>query len=226
MRLLIVEDIFETADMYRKLLENAGYSCDIVDRVSRALVLLSSVEYDLVLLDLNLLDGNGQIVLESIKSSNSKVSVVVISAVNDSTTITRLLNMGADDYLTKPIETDIFVPKINAVLRRKLNRIDNNLEMGIFKIDYTLRNCYINDELIKLSSKEFSILEVLVRYHDTIVSKEIIINNVYDEYYDASSTVLRVHLHNLKKKLNAIYDNEILVTYQKKGYLICLEQFM
>lgn len=225
MRLLIIEDMFETASLYRTTLEKGGFSCDIADGVKSAIEKIKSINYDLIILDLNLSDGYGDEVLGYIKQNNNE-SVIVISAKNDSQTINHLLNLGADDYITKPVDLNILNAKVIAVMRRNLNRITNILTFGEFTLNLTNRLCTISDKQVNLSVKEFDLLEVLVRYHDTIVTKEVLANAVYDEYYDPSSTVLRVHLHNLKKKLNEASKVEIFVTQQKRGYMVCLNQFM
>lgn len=225
MKILIIEDQFELANIYREVLNKHIISSDIALNAKEAMMKLKNKDnvYDMILLDLNLPDMSGMELLQEIRVIDKKISVIIISAQNQDESIIKGLNYGADDYLVKPINFDELIARINVINRRKKERWSNLVEIENIRIDYNLNTVYVNDEILKLSNKEFTILSLLVDNYPAYVDKTLIFNSLYDEYYDENSSALRVHIYNLKKKLTKSMGYNVIDNEKNKGYRLCLK---
>ena len=223
MRVLIVEDNKELAYNIKLGLEKEGLVVDVAncgyDGEEKAFV----NSYDIILLDLNLPDKDGIEILELFRSNKIDIPIIIITARNGVNELARGLDLGADDYIVKPFQIIELRARIQAVIRRFYGRTNPNIEIGILKINPSSRKVYINDEEVKLGVKEFEIVEYIASRHPSIVSGSDIAEHVYDEYFDPVSSVLRVHISRLKKKLKDAAGKEVIITNRGIGYCICEE---
>ncbi len=223
MRILIIEDNKELALVVKEGLIKASFTVDLsftgCDGEEKAFV----NEYDVILLDLNLPDKDGLTVLRFLRSENIITPIIIITARNEVEQRAQGLNDGADDYIVKPFEILELTARINAMTRRFYGRAKAEIVVGSLHINPGTRRAFYNDELINLSAREFDILEYVASCSPAVVSGEQIAEHVYDEFYDSFSSVLRVHISNLKKKLRAVIGKEMLQTIKGKGYYICDE---
>ncbi|MGL4589921.1 MAG: response regulator transcription factor [Mycoplasmatales bacterium] len=224
MRILIVDDEFELANIYRKVLTGYGKTADIALDLKAAKQKFLAVQYDLILLDMNLTDGSGIELLEEIRLVNKKIPIIIISAQNIDTQIAKTLKIGADDYMVKPVNYDVLDARISAVIRRNQAEITNEKVIGKLVIDYSNRRIMYDKQPIILTNKEYEIFLIIVSTYPDYCSTEMIVEKSYDEYFDPSSTVLRVHISKLKKKLNQAADYELLFLKRGWGYNICAEK--
>ena len=220
MRLLIIEDDKALALIMRQGLEKR-FSIDIsytaIDGEEKAIV----NSYDAILLDLNLPDKDGLEVLAFLREENLNIPIVIITARDEVSQRAYGLNGGADDYVTKPFDFIELEARIQAVIRRSYGRIKNEIIIGRIKINPHTRKTCVDGLEITLSAKEFDILEYIASRHPDVVSSEDIVEHVYDEFFDIFSSVLRVHIANLRKKLTAVSGEGLLITIKGKGYQLC-----
>ena len=221
MRLLIIEDDKSLALIMREGLEKRGFSIDIsntgLDGEEKAIV----NNYDTILLDLNLPDKDGIHVLDFLREQELNTPVIVITARNEVSQRALGLNQGADDYVTKPFDFIELEARIQAVIRRSHGRTRSEIKIGETRINPNTRKVFMSELEITLSAKEFDILFYLASRYPDVVSSEDIVEHVYDEFADPFSSVLRVHIANLRKKLTVANGNILLQTLKGKGYQLC-----
>lgn len=223
MRILIIEDHKELADSIKSHLLQENYQVDVsylgIDGEQKAFV----NSYDVILLDLNLPDKDGIDILKFLRKEKIDTPVVIITARDELEERTLGLDAGADDYIGKPFQLKEVSARIRAVTRRYYGRSNPLIEIGLLTIDPASRQAKWNHQLIALNVKEFDILEYLALRHPAIVSSEEITEHIYDEDFDPFSSILRVHLTRLRKKLEKTCKREILFNMRGKGYYLCVE---
>lgn len=224
MRLLIIEDNVELADSMKKGLEKAGFLVDVSYTGNEGEERVYINDYDAILLDLNLPDKDGLEILKDLRSEHIKTPVIIITARDEIQERALGLDLGGDDYLTKPFQLLELRARVQAVIRRSYGRTNPTIEIGPLVIHPASRKAHWDGKQIMLSVKEFDILEYIAERHPTVVSSEEIVEHVYDEDFDPFSTVLRVHLSKLRKKLSNASGRDILITTRGKGYSICVEE--
>ncbi len=221
MRLLVIEDDRALAGVMHEGLESRGFSVDIAhtgdEREEKATV----NSYNAILLDLNLPDRDGLEVLGALRNRENHTPILIITARDKVDQRAFGLNSGADDYITKPFDFCELDARIRAVIRRSFGRTRNEIAVGQLRISPGERKAFLGSQEIMLSSKEFDILEYLASCHPEVVSGEDIVEHIYDESFDPFSSVLRVHIANLRKKLAVAGGENLLVTHKGKGYCLC-----
>ncbi len=220
MRLLIIEDDIRLADEMRTGLERQGFTIDIantgLDGEEKAYV----TDYDAVLLDLNLPDKDGLEILSYLRNNKRNMPVLIVTARDTVRERSTGLDLGADDYIIKPFDFIELTSRIRAVVRRFYGRTNPKITIGSLSINPATQTALWENEIISLSTKEFDILLYLAERHPEIVSSEDIIEHTYDEDFDPFSSVLRVHISNLRKKLQAAGGQNLLITIKGKGYCL------
>lgn len=218
MRLLIIEDNKDLANSMKAGLEKAGFHVDVSytgrDGEEKAYV----NGYDALLLDLNLPDKDGLDILRFLRKSNVEVPVIIITARDEIEQRALGLDLGADDYLTKPFQLLELRARAQAVIRRFHGRTNPLITIGRLVINPAARTTEIDGKSLELVAKEFDILEYIATRHPAVVSSEEIAEHIYDEEFDPFSSVLRVHLARLRKKLSTAAGHEVLITTRGKGY--------
>ena len=220
MRLLIIEDDIRLADEMRTGLERHGFTIDIantgLDGEEKAYV----TDYDAVLLDLNLPDKDGLEILSYLRNNKRNMPVLIVTARDTVRERSTGLDLGADDYIIKPFDFIELTSRIRAVVRRFYGRTNPKITIGSLSINPATQTALWENEIISLSTKEFDILLYLAERHPEIVSSEDIIEHTYDEDFDPFTSVLRVHISNLRKKLQAAGGQNLLITIKGKGYCL------
>ena len=220
MRVLIIEDNVEILKCMKVELEKSGLYVDIVNNGLEGEEKAYVNEYDVILLDLSLPDKDGMEILKYLRKENIETPIIIITA---SIEITKGLNLGADDYIVKPFNMDELNARIQAVLRRFRGRGNPNIVLNQLIIDPISRRANYDKKRIDLTTKEFDILEYLAIRYPAIVSSEEILEHTYDESFDSFSSVLRVHIAKLRKKLKKTTGKDILLTTRGKGYSLFFE---
>lgn len=221
MRLLIIEDNKELANSMKLSLEKQGFNIDVsyngLEGEEKAFV----NEYDVILLDLNLPDKDGLDILKYLRIEGIITPVIIVTARDEVEQRALGLDLGADDYLTKPFQLLELRARVQAVIRRFNGRATPNIIINDIIISPASRTVKYKDRKIDLSAKEFDILEYIASVHPKVVSSEEIIEHIYDENFDPFSSVLRVHLTRLRKKMADAVGYDILVNIRGKGYYLC-----
>lgn len=223
MRLLIIEDDILLANEMKTGLERQGFAVDVsntgADGEEKAYV----TDYDAVLLDLNLPDKDGLEILSFLRSSGRNLPVLIVSARDSATQKASGLDSGADDYISKPFDFVELTSRIHAVIRRFYGRTNPEINIGPLSLCPSARIAAWKKQPVTLSAKEFDILQFIAESHPEVVSGEKIIEHVYNEDFDLFSSVLRVHLSNLRKKLRTASGQDLLITVKGKGYRLWQE---
>ena len=220
MRLLLVEDDISLATVVERGLREDGYAVDTAGTVLDAGHLLEVNQYDLVILDLGLPDGNGLDLCRSIRASGKGLPVLMLTARDGLSDKVSGLDAGADDYLTKPFDYPELTARIRALLRRPADAHQPVLEVGDVRLDPASRVAWRGAITVPLTAREFSLLEFLLRHPGEVVSREQLLEHVWDANYDGLSNVVDVHIANLRRKLASPDGPDPLTTVRGAGYRI------
>lgn len=203
MKYLIAEDEFDLQQSIVTYLQRDGNICEVASDYCEASEKAAIYDYDVIILDLNLVSGSGLDVLKTLKKENKKAGVIIISANNSLTDKLEGLDLGADDYITKPFHLAELNSRINAVLRRGKFGGDEIMEFNEIKIDTKSRTAYIEGKAMALTRKEYDLLVFFISNKGRVLSKEIIAEHLWGDDSDLLDNFdfIYVHINNLRKKL-------------------------
>lgn len=203
MKILIIEDEEELSKSIVSYLKAANYSCELAGDVRTAIDKTESYDYDCILLDISLPDGNGLTVLKELKANKKSDGVIIISAKNSIDDRIAGLNLGADDYLTKPFHLSELSARIAAVIRRRRFDGNNILLLNEIVIDTVAKTVLINHTPIDVTRKEYDLLLYLATNKNRVISKNAIAEHLSGSETDAfdSFDFIYAHIKNLKKKM-------------------------
>ena len=226
MRILVVEDEKKINDIIVKTLKQEKYGVDSCFDGEEALDYIFSVEYDIILLDIMLPKKNGFQVLESMRKKGIKTPVLFLTARDQIEDRVKGLDLGADDYLVKPFAFEELLARIRVVLRK--NSVSgedsgNILKIANLTVDCNKHEVFRDDVSIKLSAKEFSILEYMMRNKGRVVSKEKIEEHVWDFDYEGGSNIVEVYIKFLRKKVDNDFSPKLIHTIRRVGYILKVE---
>ena len=226
MRILVVEDEKKINDVIVKTLKKEKYGVDSCFDGEEALDYIFSVEYDIILLDIMLPKKDGFEVLKSMRKKGIKTPVLFLTARDQIEDRVRGLDLGADDYLVKPFAFEELLARIRVVLRK--NSISgedsgNVLKIANLTVDCNKHEVFRDDVSIKLSAKEFSILEYMMRNKGRVVSKEKIEEHVWDFDYEGGSNIVEVYIKFLRKKIDNDFSPKLIHTIRRVGYILKVE---
>lgn len=216
MRLLLVEDDVMIGESVLDLLRDEGYAVDWVKDGDLALIALEEQTYGLVLLDLGLPKREGLSVLRSLRTKRDRTPVLIATARDAIAQRVEGLNAGADDYIVKPYDLEEMLARIRALIRRAAGRAEPLYEhMGI-SIDTVTREVTANGQPVILSSREWSLLELLIARPGAILSRKQLEERLYSWKDEVSSNAIEVYIHGLRKKLGA----GLIQNVRGVGYMI------
>lgn len=222
MKIIVIEDDLVISSNLKILLEDKGYLVSTFDKGESGLEAIRVNEYDVIILDWMLPDLNGDQVCEKIRDMGIKTPIIFLTAKNQIDDKVQGLDLGADDYITKPFITEELLARIRSVIRRKYNsNLKSIIELGRLKIDSAKCEVSVDNTTINFSPKLYNIIEYLAANLDSVVSRADIIEHLWDENTDIFSNVVDVHIKNIRKEL-AVYDLEkVIQTIKGKGYMLC-----
>ena len=220
MRLLVAEDEKTLNKTLTERLTKSGYSVDNCFDGEDALYYIENTEYDGIILDIMMPKMNGHDVLRKMRAKKIMTPVLMLTAKDSDEDIINGLDTGANDYLTKPFSFNVLLARIRAMCRVKDNVADNTVTIADLAIDTAKRTVTRSGNVIDLSSKEYSILEYLIRNKGIIISKEKIEEHIWNYEYEGGSDIVKVYIHHLRKKIDEGYDNKLLHTIKNVGYVI------
>lgn len=220
MRILVVEDEMELCDSIAEGLTIDGYAVDTCYDGNDAHELMFVENYDLVILDLNLPGMDGIDILKSIRESNNEMKVLILSARGSVDDKVKGLDIGANDYLVKPFAFEELEARIRNLLRRQFVQVDTVLEFDKVQLDTVKRMVLVNNEELVLTKKELGIIEYLLLNQNKVVSKEELIDHVWNMEVDSFSNAVRVHIATLRKKLKLSLGYDLLQTKIGEGYYL------
>lgn len=201
MKLLLVEDDVMLGTSMEKGLARTGFIVDWVRTGQHARTALKTQTYDIVLLDLGLPDATGLELLKSWRQQNVHTPVLIVTARDGVRDRVEGLNLGADDYLTKPFDLDELIARIHALTRRQAGRSQSALQLGRLQLDPLQHTALLGERELMLSPREFSLLQALLEKPGTVLSVEQLEDRLYGWEDEVASNAIEVHLHNLRRKL-------------------------
>ena len=222
MRILLVEDVQEVSAAMVDLLATRDHSADVVTNVDDAIAMLSSDEFDLVVLDLNLPGGSGQGLLTFCKSNRIDIPIFVVSARADLEDRVGLLESGADDYLVKPFDPPEFLARVGALLRRPKEKAPARTSLGNLTFDHDERRAiqHRSNADIHLTPRERSVLAALMLKPGVGVRKEALTNLLYSLETDVQLSAVEVYVSRLRSKLERAETGVIVRAIRGFGYRI------
>ncbi len=225
MRVLVVEDDVGIAEGLKANFRHMGWVADAISRVDLAWVALCNEPFDLILLDLGLADADGSELLRRLRAApvgrlpDPALPVLVITARDQVASRIAALDLGADDYMTKPFDVDELAARMRALRRRSLGRAQAVIRHGDLEIDPAARNISRSGQAIDLSAREFDLLMVLIEASPRVLSKSQIESKLYDWNSGLDSNAIEVHVHRLRRKLG----EGLIRTVRGVGYFVPAE---
>ncbi|CAN5335493.1 response regulator transcription factor [soil metagenome] len=220
MKILIIEDEPELVKSIALFLRQEGYVCEVATKVEEAIDKIMQFEYDCILLDISLPDGNGLEVLEKLKKQNKNDGVIIITAKNSPDERVKGLNLGADDYLAKPFYLPELSARVSAVIRRKHFDGQNKITFHEISIDLHGKSVKINEDLVELTRKEYELLLFLISNKNRVASKNAIAEHLSGDDAELLDKFdfIYAHIKNLKRKLQAAGGKDYIKTIYGLGY--------
>jgi two-component system OmpR family response regulator len=216
MRLLIAEDEPDLAHAVRRALEEEHFAVDVALDGDEAQFLLSEIGYDAVVLDLMIPKRDGWMLLRDLRASGARTPVLILTARDAVEDRVRALDLGADDYLSKPFATSELAARLRALVRRAAGHPAPVAVAGNIAVHTAARRVYRDQAPVDLTAREYAILELLIRRRGTLVTRAMICDQIYDESSDVYSNVVDVHIAALRRKLGPA----LIQTRRGQGYII------
>lgn len=218
MKILIIEDEKQIADNLKEGLEQHRFSVDVAYNGEEGYKLVNDFNYDVIILDLMLPDMQGEELCRKLRQEKNETSIIMLTAKKQLGNIIDGLNYGADDYITKPFEFLELLARIRALMRRSSKNKENLFSYREIKLDLDKEQVFIGDKEIRLTKKEFMILEYLLRHKSQLISRNQLLEHAWDRNVDIFTNIVDTHIKNLRKKLGK-YGNYIITIYGS-GYRI------
>jgi DNA-binding response OmpR family regulator len=220
MKILIIEDELALQQPIQKYLEHQGYVCEAVGDFNNGIEKVRAYNYDCVVVDIGLPYGNGLNIIKELKDIEAKSGIIIISAKNSLEDKLTGLELGSDDYLTKPFHLSELNARINAIIRRRSFGGSKNITFNEIKLYPDAQRVTVNQKAIELTEKEYQLLEYFIANQRRVLTKAAIASHIWgDEYEQVSSyDFIYSHIKNLRKKLIDAGSEDYIKTVYGTGY--------
>ena len=218
MRILIVEDEAKVASFIKRGLEEEHYAVDVAEDGKEAVALVDSYDYDIAILDIMLPEIDGLSVLSHIRSVGKAMPVVLLTAKDLVEDKVKGLDMGADDYITKPFAFEELLARIRVLLRRGKPEESLKLSIADLVLDPVTHKVTRDDKEINLTAKEYGLLEYLLRNQGRVLTRTMISEHVWDIKHDTFTNVIDVYINYLRNKIDKGFSKKLLHTVRGVGY--------
>lgn len=219
MRLLVIEDDPSIIRSLASTLKDAGFAVDVSQDGENGCFMALTNSYDLIILDCNLPKLSGQEVVARLRAEGRETPILILTVRTEINNKVDLLNLGADDYLTKPFVLSELLARVKAILRRPKSLPNRILKMANLTLDRDKLSLTKNGEGIRLSAKEFSLLEYLLVNKGRVLPRQEIMEHVWDENADPFSNTIEVHIMKLRRKIEGPGE-QFIFTFSNRGYKI------
>ncbi len=221
MRILVVEDDLETASYIKKGLEEAGHVVDHADDGKQGLLLATTEEYDVLIIDRMLPYVDGLTVVQTMRASDINSPVLILSALGEVDDRVQGLKSGGDDYLVKPFAFSELLARLEALVRRvEIEAPTTKLQVGDLEMDLLGREVRRAGKVLDLQPREFRLLEYLMRHHNQVVTRTMLLEKVWDYHFDPQTNIIDVHISRLRGKIDKGFDKALLHTVRGSGYVL------
>ncbi|MGF1669071.1 MAG: response regulator transcription factor [Balneolaceae bacterium] len=220
MEILVVEDDPTVRTLVKAILEHNGGNVSIAETATDGESLAMENDYDMIILDLRLPDGSGYDVCSNIREKEIKTPVLFLSAEHETDVKIKCLKVGADDYLTKPFNSEELIARIEAISRRSsVKGAEKEISCKELKVDLISREMIINDNKIPLTNNEFNLLVYLMKNKNRVISQEELAQKVWNIHFDTQTNYINVYISYLRKKIRENTEEDYIETVRKKGFI-------
>ncbi|ALG69284.1 response regulator transcription factor [Beggiatoa leptomitoformis] len=221
MRILVIEDDKEVAAYLIKGLKESAYTVDHAETGKDGLFFAASETYDAMIIDRMLPMVDGLTIIQTLRAANNQTPTLILSALADVDDRVKGLKAGGDDYLTKPFAFSELLARLEALLRRVVhNTTETTLIVGDLSIDLLTRTAKRAEQEISLQPREFRLLEYLMRHAGQVITRTMLLENVWDYHFDPQTNVIDVHISRLRQKIDKDFTKPLLHTIRGAGYMI------
>ena len=221
MRILLIEDDVSVADYIVKGLRESGYTVEHAADGKQGLVMASSEEYDAMIVDRMLPHVDGLTIIQTLRASDNNTPVLILSALGEVDDRVKGLKAGGDDYLVKPFAFAELLARIEVILRRQENSgTQTRLKVADLEMDLLAHKVTRNGEVFNLQPREYKLLEYLMRHAGQVVTRTMLLENVWDYHFDPQTNVIDVHISRLRQKSDKGFDRQLLTTVRGAGYML------
>lgn len=219
-KILLIEDDKQVADFVSAGLEEQGYSVVCAYDGEKGKQLAIDKHFDLLIVDRMLPYVDGVSIVEQVRKGGNKVPVLFLSALADVQDRVAGLKAGADDYLVKPFEIEELLARIEALLRRQDAVPTTRLKVGELELDLLTQKVTRAGKNLNLQPREFRLLEYLMKHAGQVVTRTMLLENVWEYHFDPQTNVIDVHVSRLRQKIDKDFDTALLSTIRGEGYML------
>ncbi|HVJ31791.1 MAG TPA: response regulator transcription factor [Dongiaceae bacterium] len=222
MKILLVEDNERVIRFLKKGLAESGHTVDHADNGRSGMFLAASERYDVIIMDRLLPGGiDGLSIIEALRMGGNTTPILILSALSDVDERIRGLKSGGDDYLTKPFAFGELLARLDVLAKRgQSTSVETLLMVDGLRMDLLSRKVTREGRPITLQPREFKLLEYLMRHKDQVVTRTMLLENVWDYHFDPQSNIVDVHVSKLRQKIDAGFARSLLRTIRSAGYMI------
>ncbi|TVS10911.1 MAG: DNA-binding response regulator [Wenzhouxiangella sp.] len=218
MRILVVEDETELRELIGRALKKEGFAVDLCADGTEGLFFATEYPVDLAIIDLGLPEVSGMEIIRAVRKKQRKFPILILTARSDWQDKVEALELGADDYVTKPFRLEEVMARVHALLRRTGGHAAPEVRFGPLSIHLSAQDVRLNDALLDLTSFEYKVLEYFALHPDRVISKMELNEHLYDEDADPDSNVIEVIVGRLRKKIDPDGDWQPIETLRGRGY--------
>ncbi len=222
MRILIIEDEKDVAEYIAKGLRESGHSPDVAHDGKEGLLLATTNDYPIIILDRMLPSIDGITILKTLRGAGNTTPIIILSALSEVDDRVQGLKAGGDDYLVKPFAFTELLARVEALIRRHKGESEalTKLEVGDLEMDLLSRSVVRAGKKLNLQAREFSLLEYLLRNKGQIVTRTMLLENVWHYHFDPQTNVIDVHISRLRRKVDDDFPKALIKTVRGSGYVI------
>lgn len=221
MRVLLIEDDTSVADYITKGLKQSGYTVDHAADGKQGLVLASSEHYDVMVVDRMLPHVDGLTIIQTLRAADNKTPGLILSALGEVDDRVKGLKSGGDDYLVKPFAFVELLARIEAILRRQQSSAtQTRLRVADLEMDLLAHKVTRSGESFNLQPREYKLLEYLMKHAGQVVTRTMLLENVWEYHFDPQTNVIDVHISRLRQKIDKGFDRQLLSTVRGAGYML------
>lgn len=219
-KILVIEDDVQVAEFVSTGLSGQGYSVDIANDGDQGKQLAVDKHYDLLIVDRMLPGSDGINIVETVRANSNRVPILFLSALGDVDDRVEGLKAGGDDYLVKPFAFEELLARVEVLLRRKEAIATTRLKVGVLELDLLTQKVTREGKPLNLQPREFRLLEYLMRHAGQVVTRTMLLENVWEYHFDPQTNVIDVHVSRLRQKIDKDFDKVLLCTVRGAGYML------
>ncbi len=223
MNILVIEDDPSVRTLVKAVLEHNGNSVSTADTAMEGEANAIENDYDMIILDLGLPDGDGYEVCKNIRDKNITTPVLILSGEQETDVKVKCFKVGADDYLTKPFNTEELIARMDAIQRRAEAGGDQQLSCKELRVDLLKREFSVNNDKIQLTNNEFNLLVYFLKNRNRVITQEELAEKVWDIHFDTQTNYINVYISYLRKKIREYSETDYIETIRKKGFVFRCE---